>query len=251
MTIHEYGIENEKIVVLVHPSVVMWDFFEYVVPMLEQDYHLIIPALPGYDEENPQEDYTGVEEIASALAEWFQTKNITSIDLLYGCSMGGSIVLRMFGEQKITIKNVVCDGGITPYQLPWLVTRLLAIKDFLLISMGKIGGLKLLEKAFSTDEYSQEDLEYMVKILHFISGKTIWRTFESCNNYKMPQLPVKYEGKFQYWYGDKEEKERARDIRYVKSHFPYVQFVKLENMGHASMATLHPQEMAERIRQLL
>ena len=67
----------------------------------------------------------------------------------------------------------------------------------------------------------------------------------------MPQLPVKYEGKFQYWYGDKEEKERARDIRYVKSHFPYVQFVKLENMGHASMATLHPQEMAERIRQLL
>ena len=27
MTIHEYGKSNAKTVVLVHPSVVMWDFF--------------------------------------------------------------------------------------------------------------------------------------------------------------------------------------------------------------------------------
>lgn len=30
MTIHEYGKSNAKTVVLVHPSVVMWDFFEYL-----------------------------------------------------------------------------------------------------------------------------------------------------------------------------------------------------------------------------
>lgn len=27
MTIHEYGADKEKVIVLVHPSVVMWDFF--------------------------------------------------------------------------------------------------------------------------------------------------------------------------------------------------------------------------------
>ena len=50
MTIHEYGKSNAKTVVLVHPSVVMWDFFEYLIPLLEKDCHVIIPALPGYDE---------------------------------------------------------------------------------------------------------------------------------------------------------------------------------------------------------
>lgn len=50
MTIHEYGKHNAKTVVLVHPSVVMWDFFEYLIPLLEKDCHVIIPALPGYDE---------------------------------------------------------------------------------------------------------------------------------------------------------------------------------------------------------
>ena len=167
MTIHEYGRNNEKIVVLVHPSVVMWDFFEYVIPLLEKEYHVIIPALPGYDEENPNEDFTSVEDMAGELDKWF-------------------------------IRNTICDGGITPYQLPWLLTRFIAIKDFLLISMGKIGGFGLLEKAFATDEYSKEDLKYMAKVLHFISYKTIWRTFESCNNYTMPKNPVKYPGKFKY-----------------------------------------------------
>ena len=28
MTIHEYGTDNQQVIVLVHPSVVMWDFFE-------------------------------------------------------------------------------------------------------------------------------------------------------------------------------------------------------------------------------
>ena len=34
MTVHEYGA-GEKIIVLVHPTVVMWDYFDYIVPLLE------------------------------------------------------------------------------------------------------------------------------------------------------------------------------------------------------------------------
>ena len=159
--------------------------------------------------------------------------------------MGGAIVLKMIAEQKIIIKNAVCDGGITPYQLPWLITRFIAIKDFLLISMGKIGGLGLLEKAFSTDEYSKDDLKYIVKVFHFISYKTIWRTFDSCNNYVMPKNIPKYEGHLQYWYGDKEAKDRAWDIKYIKNHFPDTRLINFENMGHGSMASLHPQKMVK------
>ena len=249
MTIHEFGI-GEKSIVLVHPSVVMWDYFEYIIPLLQEDYRLIIPALPGYDEEHPDKNFTSVEEIAAALSKWLTEHGINTVDILYGCSMGGSIVLQMLAYGNITVKNAVCDGGITPYQLPWIVTRLIALRDFLMIVMGKIGGLRFLEKVFSTDEYSAEDLKYIAKILRFISCKTIWRTFESCNNYTMPDSIPTYPSKLQYWYGDKEEKERAWDIRYVKEHFPDAELVKLENMGHASMASLHPGEMVERLRLL-
>ena len=49
MTIHEFGKGNDEIVVLIHPSAVMWDYFEYVIPLMKDRYHLLIPALPGYD----------------------------------------------------------------------------------------------------------------------------------------------------------------------------------------------------------
>lgn len=48
--------------------------------------------------------------------------------------------------------------------------------------------MALLEKAFATDGYSKEDLQDVADILKHCSRKTIWRTFESCNNYKLPGL---------------------------------------------------------------
>ena len=44
MKIHEFGQSLDEVVVLVHPSVVMWDYFEYVIPLMQEHYHLIVPA---------------------------------------------------------------------------------------------------------------------------------------------------------------------------------------------------------------
>ena len=251
MNIYEYGKGNKKTIILIHPAVVMWDYFEYVIPCLEKFFHVIVPALPGYDRKKPNEDFTSVEIIADELAEVLLKNKIEVIDLLYGCSMGGSIVLRMISGKKITIKNAICDGGITPYNLSRILTRLIAVRDFLLILLGKIGGIGLLKKVFSTDEYSDNDLKYIAAVLNFMSCKTIWRTFESCNNYTMPKKIPLFKGTLEYWYGDKEEKDRAWDIEYVKNTFPNTEFVRLRNRGHASMAPLYPKEMAERIISLL
>ena len=49
MKLHEFGMEKERAILLIHPSVVKWDYFEYVIPLLETEYHVIVPALPGYD----------------------------------------------------------------------------------------------------------------------------------------------------------------------------------------------------------
>ena len=49
MRIYEYGKENPECILLIHPSLVTWDYFEYVIPLLEKSYHTLIPALPGYD----------------------------------------------------------------------------------------------------------------------------------------------------------------------------------------------------------
>ena len=82
MNIHEFGIENEETILLVHPSVVKWDYFEYVIPLLEKKYHLVVPALPGYDFETDS-DFTSVEQIASELNEWLKAAGIDEVYAVY------------------------------------------------------------------------------------------------------------------------------------------------------------------------
>ena len=101
MRIYEYGKENPECILLIHPSLVTWDYFEYVIPLLEKHYHLLIPALPGYDL-NDDSEFSSVEQIALELADDILRKGIQEVKAIYGCSMGGSIALRMAAGWLLT-----------------------------------------------------------------------------------------------------------------------------------------------------
>ena len=250
MTIHEFGQENEETIVLVHPSVVMWDYFEYVIPLLEKKYHLIIPAIPGYDPD-VKNDFTSVEEISAELEDWLIQRDLGNVTCLYGCSMGGSIVVRMLANNRVHIGSAVIDGGITPYQLSWIVTRFIAVRDFLMIYIGKIGGAKLLEKVFAMDELSKEDVEYAAIVLKMMSAKTIWNTFDSCNNYPMPNnihTDCEY---MEYWVAEKEIKDRKRDVDYIKKYFPQTVFKEINRIGHGGLAPFNPERFVKGIEKAI
>ena len=219
MRIYEFGKENRECILLIHPSLVTWDYFEYVIPLLEDKYHLLIPALPGYDLTDDSQ-FSSVERAASELAEDLQQKGIREVKTIYGCSMGGSIVLRMAADGKLKAENYILDGGSTPYQLPWLLTRFIALRDFGMMALGKLGGEKVIIKAFSSTQFSEEDLKYLTNIFRHCTYKTLWNTFDSCNNYKMPKEIMKFQGRIYYWYAEKERRARDWDLKYMKKFIP-------------------------------
>ena len=246
MTVHEFGKDNKETILLIHPSIVKWDYFERVIPLLEGRYHLVVPALPGYDFDKSS-DFTSVEKIASELNLWLKENGISEVYAVYGSSMGGSIALMVTLGQMIPIRHCIMDGGITPYQLPWIATRFIALRDYLMMMIGRVGGVKLLEKVFSADEYSEEDLKYVEEVLRHSSHKTLWRTFDSCNNYKVPRPIPDVGTKIHYWYADGEEKARDWDINYMKKYFPQTEFKVLPKLGHAGLVLLKPELFVQMI----
>ena len=247
MTFHELGNPAGETIVLLHPSATMWDYFELVNPYLKDQFHLVIPALPGYDENHPEEDFTSVEQVARDIEDWLLEHGKQQISGIYGCSMGGSVVILMLASGRVKISSAYIDGGITPYQLPWIVTRFIAIKDWCLLMTGKLGGRRLLAKAFAAGETTDQDLAYIERVLRFMSSRTIWRTFESCNNYAMPDGMVETDCHIIYSYGDGEAAERKDDIAYVKGKFPHAQFRIQPNIGHGMMAASRPEDLARQI----
>ncbi len=249
MKIYEYGKENSEAIVLIHPSVVTWDYFERVIPLLDKDYHLLVPAVPGYDLTDDSE-FTSVEQIALELADDLLTMGIRKVKAIYGCSMGGSIVLRMAVDQKIRAEHYIMDGGITPYQLPWLLTRFIALRDFGMMAMGKYGGEKLMIRAFSDSQYSEEDLKYIAMILKHCTCRTLWNTFDSCNNYDMPKQVMHFPGKMHYWFGENERKARDWDIRYMKKFVPETEFMRFRGADHGDLPFFYPEKMARALSRM-
>lgn len=121
------------------------------------------------------------------------------------------------------------------------MTRFIALKDYLMMMIGRAGGVGLLEKAFATDDYTKEDLQYVADVLKHCSRKTLWRTFDSCNNYKVPEPIPQIDTKLHYWFTKDEEKERKKDIEYVKRQFPQTEFEVLPELGHAGLVLLKPE----------
>lgn len=127
-----------------------------------------------------------------------------------------------------------------------LATRRVALRDFLMVELGK-HSRKLLELAYPPEKYGEEELDWMERMLKHMSARTIWRVFDSCNNYSMPKIVPVPATEIQYWYGSLEKKARAWDIDYVKKNFPETRFVEISGLDHAEYALLHPAEFAQRL----
>ncbi len=251
MTVHEFGKDNEGVIVLFHPLGVRWDVFEYVVPILERDYHLVIPAVPGFDPDAPHTDFTRVEEIAADTAAWLAAQGYEHIKCLYGCSMGGGVVARILAEKAIRSDCAVMDGGMTPYQLWKPLTYLIGVRDFCVMELGKHLSVGALRGMFDPEKYNDDDLQYVKTVLSSMSARTIWRAFYSCNNYSMPQPIPQPDCTVQYWYGSEEKKARKWDIDYIRKAFPAAEFVENANQGHAEYFTLHPEAFCEQLAALI
>lgn len=96
-------------------------------------------------------------------------------------------------------------------------------------------------------ELSDEDIKYAAKVLAMISYRTIWNTFESCNNYEMPKDPYTECREIEYWCADAEIKDRKADIRYMKKNFPQTRFMLVKNAGHGGLAPFQPERLVRGI----
>nr|MCR5774182.1 alpha/beta hydrolase [Lachnospiraceae bacterium] len=86
------------------------------------------------------------------------------------------------------------------------------------------------------------------KVLDMISARTIWNTFDSCNNYSMPADVHTDCLNIEYWVAEKEVHDRRWDVAYIRKIFPHTIFRKIDNVGHGGLAPFNPEKFVRGIR---
>ena len=249
MNIYEFGQKNDKSLVMIHGACMSWDMFQDSIDDLKKDFHIFAVAVPGHDL-TTDEEFTTVEDIANRIETELIARGLHEIDVLYGLSMGGGFVIRMLADNRLPVNHAVIDAGITPYELPRPITRLILLRDFLMTEWGK-HSKKALSLAFPPEKYTQEGIDYMYEVMKHMSARTIWRVFDSTDNYAMPATFPHLDTGIEYWYGQDEKKARKLDIAWVKKHIPGVRFREIPGMDHGQYALMQPKQFAEDLRSIL
>lgn len=249
MQILEHGQAQER-TLLFFPCTAepVWAF-EDTISRLSQGWHVFQVVYDGHQPEYPG-DFTSVEQTVDETMDYLKKKGISRLDGAYGCSLGGTCLTRMLALGEMPISWAIIDGGITPYQLPYPVRKLLLWRDIVSFKMAA-NSRKILEAAFPPERFTpaghdpQKEYDAIEAYLKTFSGRTIHNVFWSANNYALPTRPAKIGTKITYWYGDDEKKDRKGDIRFIKGYFPQTRIHAIPKMAHAELVMMYPEKFSQ------
>ncbi|MBQ9608790.1 MAG: alpha/beta hydrolase [Lachnospiraceae bacterium] len=249
MTFHEFGKENDKVLVMIHGACMSWKNFKENIRYLKDEFHVIAVAVPGHDLYRFDE-FTTMENVAKRLEDWLLENELSDIDVLYGFSMGGGIAIRLLAYNKIHVKNVILDGGITPknYGVTYSKIKLWADTTFKKFEKKSRG---LMSLVFPPDEYDEKQVDLMHGIIRCMSIESIRRLYSSMDNFHMPEQFPEMDTYFEYWYGSGEKMFRESDISYIRSYIPDVHFRQIPNMDHGQYVMGFPKLFVKQIRRLV
>ena len=246
MQILEHGQEQAQ-TLLFFPCTAepVWAFSD-AIALLSRRWHVFQVVFDGHQPEYPG-DFTSVEQTVDEVTGYLKAHGVTRLDAAYGCSLGGACLTRLLALGEIPVDRAIIDGGITPYQLPYPVRRLLLARDVLGFKI-VANSRRVLEAAFPPERFtlpgrdSAKEYDAIARYLKTYSDRTIRNVFWSGNNYALPKTPAPGGAKITYWYGDDEKKDRRDNIRFIKHYFPQARIHGIPKMAHAELVMIHPEE---------
>ncbi len=255
MQILEHG-QNHPQTLLFFPCTAepVWAF-EATIALLSQRRHVFQVVFDGHQPEYPG-DFTSVEQTVDEVTAYLKNYGIDRLDAAYGCSLGGACLTRLLALDEISVGRAIIDGGITPYQMPYLLRSLHLAVDVLSFKLAA-NNRKVLETAFPPERFtlpghdSVKEYNAIAAYLKTYSDRTIRNIFWSGNNYALPETSAACSTKIAYWYGADEKKDRKYNIRFIRRYFPQIQLREFPNMAHAELVMIHPEEFCRHAEEFL
>ena len=255
MQILEHG-QNHPQTLLFFPCTAepVWAF-EATIALLSQRRHVFQVVFDGHQPEYPG-DFTSVEQTVDEVTAYLKNYGIDRLDAAYGCSLGGACLTRLLALDEISVGRAIIDGGITPYQMPYLLRSLHLAVDVLSFKLAA-NNRKVLETAFPPERFtlpghdSVKEYDAIAAYLKTYSDRTIRNIFWSANNYVLPPKPAETGCRITYWYGDEEKKARRSNIRFIKRYFPHMRIRGIPKMDHAELVMMYPQEFCRYMKEFL
>lgn len=224
--------ENNKTILLIHPiSFTAEGVKDLVINNMPTDYRYIIPELAGHGRSN--EVFKSAEIEAEKIEKYLLDNNINELDLAFGASLGGVVLLNILKNKRVKAKKYVFEGCS--------LSKISRITETIL----RKAAIKEHKKAISDRNYAVEKMaeKYGDEISELVADCFIKMDDESIKNIvhcgafvNVPNLSKEEQEKCIFCYGSKEFilKDAKKVIR---KEFPNAILKVWEGFNHCSKIT--------------
>ncbi|MBR1797781.1 MAG: alpha/beta hydrolase [Clostridiales bacterium] len=255
MKIEEFGDSRNKKIVLIPGTMMCWKQFSDVIPLLQNDYHILAVSTDGFDG-NLDSTFTTAEASAHKLAEELRERGIEEVELVFGESFGSATTAVIFNSQEIKVKSIIMNGpqyfdfGFLTRPIASIIPknqyRFLGKMD----KAQKKGKIPLMLKLFT-----RSSDENMLGMFAKMPGNISYETLRNCTEEgislynSMSEFDVRPDAKVSVWHGQKEPNMK-KAVLAIRKIYPNMEDHPFEGMGHGEVIA-HPTIMSDEIRKFI
>lgn len=242
MQIHEFTDGNKPIMVLVHGVLSPWQIWMPQVNAFKKEYNLYVIALNAHTEECASE-FVSLFSEAEEIIQYFLKKNIQTIDVLCGISLGGKIAHEIWKSEKLDIRNLVMDGA--PLKaFPKFAEKIMINNYLQIIHKSKLRDGKVLE-AFKKQFLPEKYLDSFLKIADFMSDTSMVNIVHAASVGNFGQN-VQNRSKILFIHGTKgNEIVSKKSAKLMKKYYPETEIICFKGDTHCYKAVYEPEKWIE------
>ena len=182
MKVYPFGEENAPTILLLPGTCCHWKGnFGHVIPLLAREYRVLCVSYDGFDETEPAEFPTMMEE-TEKIEAYIREHCGGHIRAAYGCSLGGSFVGLLAARRNIRMDYGILGSSDLDQASPFaarLQTNLLLPLIYPVIRDGEFKS-RFLRKRL--EKRAAEMPAYVAAFMEMLGGKRPYVTEQSCKN---------------------------------------------------------------------
>ena len=254
MKVYPFGEENAPTILLLPGTCCHWKGnFGHVIPLLAREYRVLCVSYDGFDETEPAEFPTMMEE-TEKIEAYIREHCGGHIRAAYGCSLGGSFVGLLAARRNIRMDYGILGSSDLDQASPFaarLQTNLLLPLIYPVIRDGEFKS-RFLRKRL--EKRAAEMPAYVAAFMEMLGGKRPYVTEQSCKNQFYSDLVTPLPEKIavpgteiQVFYALKMgEKYRERYER----HFVHP-VLHEQNLQHEELLACCPEKWAQLVKSII
>lgn len=224
--------ENKRTVLFIHPMLSSAEGMKVqLADNLGSDLRYIIPDLSAHGKSIDKTYHTSKEE-AEEIYKYLKSHGIKELELAYGASLGGVILLQLLRYKDLKIKKVIFEG-CSLWQNSW-IQEFFIKKVFIKKHRKAVENRELAVKKM-TKLYG-EKASVMADTFIAMNEESILNIIHDCAFVELPVLTEAEQRKCLFTYGSKEFDLKSAK-KFLPKNYPHASLKLWDGYGHCTKIT--------------